>query len=311
MIRILQNCLLKHNPLESLKSMSTTLEIKKPRYNGKTKKRRWEERRSDKGEGLYSEKKTKTDEPFVRIKRRKYAMLLGYSGADYFGMQRNPFSKTIEEDLCKALLKAELITDEAYNQMQTIQFQRAARTDKGVSAARQVVSLKLPETVDLDKVNSFLPETIRVFAAKRVTKGFNSKAQCSARTYMYMLPSVALSNSTIPLNQEGYHLSDERHSAVNALLKQFEGTHNYHSYTNKKKANDPSAKRYIMSFYCEKPFTREGMEFVVLKVKGQSFMLHQIRKMVGITVAVLRGYVTQEILDKSFTIEKVWNRWHS
>lgn len=56
---------------------------------------------------------------------------------------RNPFSKTIEEDLCKALLKTNLITQEAYDQMQTIHFQRAARTDKGVSAVRQVVSLKL------------------------------------------------------------------------------------------------------------------------------------------------------------------------
>lgn len=58
---------------------------------------------------------------------------------------RNPEMKTIEEDLLTALLKAKLITDEAFAQVQTIQFQRAARTDKGVSAARQVVSLKLRE----------------------------------------------------------------------------------------------------------------------------------------------------------------------
>lgn len=53
--------------------------------------------------------------------------------------------KTIEEDLLSALLKANLITEESFAQIQTIQFQRAARTDKGVSAARQVVSLKLRE----------------------------------------------------------------------------------------------------------------------------------------------------------------------
>ena len=29
------------------------------------------------------------------------------------------------------------------------------------------------------------------------------------------------------------------------------------------------------------PFVREGLEFAVMTVKGQSFMIHQIRKMVG------------------------------
>ena len=29
------------------------------------------------------------------------------------------------------------------------------------------------------------------------------------------------------------------------------------------------------------PFVREGLEFAVVTVKGQSFMIHQIRKMIG------------------------------
>lgn len=58
---------------------------------------------------------------------------------------RNPGTRTIEEDLFKALLNAKFIDEDAYDQVQNIQYQRAARTDKGVSAARQVVSLKLRE----------------------------------------------------------------------------------------------------------------------------------------------------------------------
>lgn len=58
-------------------------------------------------------------------------------------MQRNPDTKTIEEELLVAMLKHKWITEEGFKQPQTIQFQRAARTDKGVSAARQCVSLKL------------------------------------------------------------------------------------------------------------------------------------------------------------------------
>lgn len=56
---------------------------------------------------------------------------------------RNPKTKTIEEELFTALLKVNYIGKDAFDQVQLIQYQRAARTDKGVSAARQVVSIKL------------------------------------------------------------------------------------------------------------------------------------------------------------------------
>lgn len=68
-----------------------------------------------------------------KLKLKKYAMCLMYCGKGYLGLQRNPGMKTIEEDLLKACLDAKLITEDAYNNPQSIMFQRAARTDKGES----------------------------------------------------------------------------------------------------------------------------------------------------------------------------------
>lgn len=82
-----------------------------------------------------------------KVKRKKLVLLMGYCGQGYLGMQRNVGFKTIEEDLLTALLKANLINEESFSQIQNIQFQRAARTDKGVSAVRQLVSLKLRKLV--------------------------------------------------------------------------------------------------------------------------------------------------------------------
>lgn len=126
----------------------------KPRYDGRTKKRNWvdygnDNRRTgaeagaDDGDDAATAEKRANFNPADRIKRKKCALLMGYSGVNYFGMQRNPEMKTIEEDLLAAMLRVGWITEDAFKQPQSIQFQRAARTDKGVSAARQCVSLKL------------------------------------------------------------------------------------------------------------------------------------------------------------------------
>lgn len=76
--------------------------IKKRRYDGRSKKRKWEERRSDyKAEAsgqvnpAEAEKKLKIEDNFERIKRRKYVLMLGYSGVNYFGMQRYTVLKCI------------------------------------------------------------------------------------------------------------------------------------------------------------------------------------------------------------------------
>lgn len=112
----------------------------KSRYNGRVKKRQWEDFGSD-----GNPEKRANFNPEDRVKRKKCILLLGYSGANYFGMQRNPDTKTIEEELLMAMLKHKWITEEGFKQPQQLHFQRAARTDKGVSAARQCVSMKLRE----------------------------------------------------------------------------------------------------------------------------------------------------------------------
>lgn len=129
--------------LKSLNDFSKMNEPKIPRtkYDGRSKKRQWEERRTDKGESL-GIKQPKLDKSKVedvpadkiidKIKRRKFVLLMGYSGVGYWGMQRNPHTKTIEEELFKALKNVGLINSIDFGQVQNLSFQRAARTDKGM-----------------------------------------------------------------------------------------------------------------------------------------------------------------------------------
>uniref|UniRef100_A0A1B6CAY7 Pseudouridylate synthase 1 homolog n=2 Tax=Clastoptera arizonana TaxID=38151 RepID=A0A1B6CAY7_9HEMI len=239
-----------------------------------------------------------------KIRKKKIAMLVVYSGLGYLGLQRNPGRKTIEEELMVSLLKCNLITEEVFNQPQLIQFQRAARTDKGVSAIRQILSMKLPEDANVDNINMNLPPQIRAIAIRRVTKGFNCKSACDARTYSYMLPTFALDLHSNHINVN-YKVPEEIIDNVNEVLTAYQGTHNFHNFTSRKLSLDPSAIRYIMSLHCGEPFTINDMEFVVVKIKGQSFMLHQIRKMIGLMISIVRGLAANDIISKAYDLEKL------
>ena len=60
-----------------------------------------------------------------------------------------------------------------------------------------------------------------------------------------------------------------------------------------------------MSFTADKPYIHEGMEFITLKIRGQSFMLHQIRKMVSMVIGCIRNIADEELFENSFSKEKI------
>jgi tRNA pseudouridine38-40 synthase len=84
---------------------------------------------------------------------------------------------------------------------------------------------------------------------------------------------------------------------LDKILSRYIGTHNFHNFTARIKPEDPSAKRYIISFEAGEAIEVQGVQFVPCTVIGQSFMLHQIRKMIGTAIAIMRGCVPETIID--------------
>ena len=100
----------------------------------------------------------------LKIRKRNVALLMAYNGSNYHGMQKNLDFKTIEYELLNALVKANLIPSEAIDNLPLIHFQRAARTDKGVSAAKQVVSFKIGIfRINVNLQNKFLKSKTKFF----------------------------------------------------------------------------------------------------------------------------------------------------
>ncbi|KAJ1678803.1 tRNA pseudouridine synthase 1, partial [Spiromyces aspiralis] len=113
----------------------------------------------------------------ARRPKRKVALLMSYCGTGYQGMQINRDAKTIELDLFRALAAAGAISKDNSTDLKKNAFQRAARTDKGVHAAGQVVSLKMiiEDPNIITKINSQLIDQIRVWGYVRTVGSFNSK----------------------------------------------------------------------------------------------------------------------------------------
>ncbi|GMT32940.1 hypothetical protein PFISCL1PPCAC_24237, partial [Pristionchus fissidentatus] len=254
-------------------------------------------------------------DPKIRVKTSRYAMLLGYQGKNYFGMQVQrgngaDVCPTIESHVLDAMCDLGWITPELKQTPFDFFFQRAARTDKAVSAVRQLISCQMPSAIDLptagaDLINAKLPDDIRVFGFRRVTRNFHAQKNCDGRTYSYTLPTYAFAKPT-ELTTSAFRITESTLAEINEVLAQYKGTHNYFNYTSGKSFSERSCHRYIISFEVGKPFLfrdefrKEDVEFVTCTVKGQSFMLHQIRKMMGMMISIVREMQIPSALKKSF-----------
>ncbi|UKZ51273.1 hypothetical protein TrVGV298_005031 [Trichoderma virens] len=129
-----------------------------------------------------------------RRPKRKVAVMIGYAGTGYKGMQLNGDEETIERDLFQAFIKAGAISKANADDPRKSSLARCARTDKGVHAAGNVISLKLIIEEDdiVDKINEALPAQIRVWGIQRTNNSYNCYQYCDSRWYEYLMPSYCL-----------------------------------------------------------------------------------------------------------------------
>ncbi|KAK9322372.1 pseudouridine synthase [Lipomyces orientalis] len=333
-----------------------------------------------------------------RRPKRKVACMIGYCGTGYHGMQINPPQNTIEGDIFNAFVQAGAISKDNSNDPKKSAFMRAARTDKGVHAAGNVISLKLiVEDADIvEKINTFLPAQIRLWGYSRTTKGFECRKHCDSRIYEYLIPTYSFLppkpgsalakriqemadelpgvtredpegakfwadvgkqvkdagieeddiraayaealeeqalNKKMPqddgslkkflnLSDEQYNqlkqiraienaarrafrISAERLDLVRQALRRYEGPHNFHNFTIGKDFNDPSSRRYMKYLVASDAKIIEGSEWISIKIHGQSFMLHQIRKMIGMVAQVVRCGAPLDRINEAFHRRKI------
>lgn len=153
----------------------------------------------------------------------------------------------------------------------------------------------------IDALNASLPEDIRVFDIQRTGRHFSARTSANARTYSYTLPTAAFCFQNQQSRIDDYRITSSHLDLVNALLQKYVGLHKFHNFTINVKPTDQIAFRSMESLKCDRIFEVNGVEFAVIQIRGRSFMMHQIRRMVGLLLAVTRGVVDDNVFERAFS----------
>jgi tRNA pseudouridine38-40 synthase len=208
---------------------------------------------------------------------RNLKLLLAYDGTDFNGWQVQPDRPTIQGTLAAAV---ERITGE-----RTLP-QGSGRTDAGVHALGQVASVAIASPIPLKNLaialNDILPAAIRVLSVEEVSAEFHARHAAVAKTYRYRIyrgdicpPFVAryVYHHSYPLNEE----------AMMSAAGVVEGEHDFTSFAavdpDRESREEGEPANNVRTIYASQ-WRREGEE-LVYEVRGNGFLHHMVRNLVG------------------------------
>jgi tRNA pseudouridine38-40 synthase len=225
-----------------------------------------------------------------------WKLTVAYDGGDFHGWQIQPDCATIQGELAAAI---ERVTSER------VLPQGSGRTDAGVHARAQVASFELSAPIPPENLhralNRTLPATIRVLSAEHADPGFHARHSVRAKTYEYRIFQGEicppwLARYVYALN---WPLDVERMRQAAGLVA---GEHDFTSFA----ANDPDlaarasdpldadARAGNLRTIYSSTFATETGEMLVYRVRGNGFLHHMVRNLVGTFIDAGRGRIAPE-----------------
>lgn len=210
---------------------------------------------------------------------QRIALCVEYDGSAFNGWQTqlNPALNTVQETLEQALAA---IAD------QPVKVHCAGRTDTGVHATGQIVHFDTtssrPTQAWVKGTNARLPSQVAVRWAQAVTDDFHARFSAYSRRYRYVIANTPvrpalLANFVTPY----FYPLDER--AMHAAAQQLLGENDFTSYR-----AVACQSRTPMRNLTELSVVRQG-EYVIIEVEANAFLLHMVRNLVGVLLAIGDG----------------------
>jgi tRNA pseudouridine38-40 synthase len=203
--------------------------------------------------------------------RTTWALLVEYDGGPFVGWQRQDAGLSVQDVIEAAATRL--------NDGIAVTATAAGRTDSGVHAVGQVVSLSLPCSLSARKVRDALnfhmkPHPVAVVHVSRAKAGWNPRFSAIHRSYRYLI----LNRRARPALLVGrvWHVAspldtDAMHAAAQMLI----GKHDFSSF----RAAACQAKSPIRSLD-RLDVVRDG-DVITILAEARSFLHHQVRVLAG------------------------------
>ncbi|MHB8419438.1 MAG: tRNA pseudouridine(38-40) synthase TruA [Myxococcales bacterium] len=202
---------------------------------------------------------------------RTVRLTVAYDGSEFAGWQLQPRQRTVQGVLEGALEK--LLG-------RAVRVTAAGRTDSGVHAQGQVVSLSLPSgqlplTAFTKGLNGLLPDDLAVQDAAWAEPGFDARRAARGKLYRYRIQNRPLRS---PLHRrthwEIYRPLDL--PAMAEAASSLVGEHDFAAF----RASDCPAKTTVRRLD-RVALTGETGGEIVLEVRGTAFLKHMVRNLAG------------------------------
>ena len=211
---------------------------------------------------------------------RTLALTVAYEGTAFAGWQRQPGARTVQEALESALATIE---------RQAVGVVAAGRTDAGVHAQAQVVSVevanRLPAATLRRALNVRLPEDVRVTHVEEKPPGFNARRDARSKAYRYTL---LLDPSPSPFVRRVVWAMPPRLdlAAMQQAAAVLVGEHDFAAFQSAGGDVRTSVRRVLRSRLRVVP----GLPtYVHYDIEGTGFLRHMVRNIVGTLVDIGRG----------------------
>lgn len=207
----------------------------------------------------------------------RIALGIRYDGSAYHGWQIQEELRTVQGEVEKAL---SAVANHA------VSLVCAGRTDAGVHASGQVAHFDTTsyrsEHAWVFGANSKLPPDISILWAKEVDENFHARFSAQARRYHYVIYNHEI-RPGILRKAIGWHYRPLDENRMRKAVQSFIGEHDFRSF----QGAGCQSQTSVRTIFQIEIFRIRRM--VVIEVQGNAFLLHMVRNIVGVLVAIGSG----------------------
>jgi tRNA pseudouridine38-40 synthase len=214
----------------------------------------------------------------INNNQSRVALVIQYLGTHFYGWQRQPHHRSVQEEIEKVLSDVH---------QQPVTLYGAGRTDTGVHAAAQVAhfntTLPIPAHRWAALLNSRLPEDILIRATAAVPSDWHARFSAIWRRYRYTIYTDALPNLFVRPFSWHYYQAPLNESLIQEALQPLIGKHHLAAFH---RANSGRSHSWVDVTVAE-CYRKEP--FIHIEIQANGFLYGMVRLLVGMLVKVGRG----------------------